>query len=121
MWKHPRPGIEPVSPALQGRFLTTGPPGKPPEESFTELEETEVDRGFREKSRVLFFGHARNLKMEPGPTVKAPTLTTGPAGKSQEFYFRYVKSEISTRHPVNFQVYIYYMNWKAGETGKTGL
>ena len=26
----PRPGIEPVSPALQGRFLTTGPPGKPP-------------------------------------------------------------------------------------------
>ena len=24
----PRPGIEPVSPALEGRFLTTGPPGK---------------------------------------------------------------------------------------------
>ena len=24
----PCPGIEPVSPALQGRFLTTGPPGK---------------------------------------------------------------------------------------------
>ena len=24
----PRPGIEPPSPALQGRFLTTGPPGK---------------------------------------------------------------------------------------------
>ena len=24
----PRPGIEPVSPALQGTFLTTGPPGK---------------------------------------------------------------------------------------------
>ena len=24
----PRPGIEPVSPVLQGRFLTTGPPGK---------------------------------------------------------------------------------------------
>ena len=24
----PRPGIEPMSPALQGRFLTTGPPGK---------------------------------------------------------------------------------------------
>ena len=48
MWKHPGPGIEPVSPALQGRFLTTGPPGKLPEESFTELEETEVDRGFKE-------------------------------------------------------------------------
>ena len=26
----PQPGIEPVSPALPGRFLTTGPPGKSP-------------------------------------------------------------------------------------------
>ena len=26
----PRPGIEPLSPALQGGFLTTGPPGKSP-------------------------------------------------------------------------------------------
>ena len=26
----PRPGIEPVSPALEGGFLTTGPPGKSP-------------------------------------------------------------------------------------------
>ena len=25
----PRPGIEPVSPVLESRFLTTGPPGKP--------------------------------------------------------------------------------------------
>ena len=29
MWDLPKPGIEPVSPALQGRFLTTGLPGKP--------------------------------------------------------------------------------------------
>ena len=29
MWDLPRPGIEPVSPALAGRFLTTVPPGKP--------------------------------------------------------------------------------------------
>ena len=29
MWDLPRPEIEPVSPALQGGFLTTGPPGKP--------------------------------------------------------------------------------------------
>ena len=28
-WDLPRPGIEPVSPALQGRFSTTGPPEKP--------------------------------------------------------------------------------------------
>ena len=29
MWGLPRPGIEPVSPALQGRFITTVPAGKP--------------------------------------------------------------------------------------------
>ena len=29
MWDLPGPGIEPVSPALAGGFLTTAPPGKP--------------------------------------------------------------------------------------------
>ena len=29
MWDLPRPGLEPVSPALAGGFLTTVPPGKP--------------------------------------------------------------------------------------------
>ena len=29
MWDLPRPGLEPASPALAGRFLTTAPPGKP--------------------------------------------------------------------------------------------
>ena len=28
MWDLPRPGLEPVSPALAGGFLTTVPPGK---------------------------------------------------------------------------------------------
>ena len=28
VWDLPRPGIEPMSPALAGRFLTPGPPGK---------------------------------------------------------------------------------------------
>ena len=30
MWDPPRPGLEPVSPALAGRLSTTAPPGKPP-------------------------------------------------------------------------------------------
>ena len=30
MWVLPGPGIEPVSPALVGGFLTTEPPGSPP-------------------------------------------------------------------------------------------
>ena len=29
IWDLPRPGLEPVSPALAGRFSTTVPPGKP--------------------------------------------------------------------------------------------
>ena len=34
MWDFPRPGCEPVSPALAGRFSTTAPPGKPSLGSF---------------------------------------------------------------------------------------
>ena len=30
----PRPGIKPASPALAGRFSTTGPPGKSPKDVF---------------------------------------------------------------------------------------
>ena len=29
MWDLPGPGLEPVSPALAGGFLSTAPPGKP--------------------------------------------------------------------------------------------
>ena len=29
MWDPPGPGLEPMSPALAGGFLTTAPPGKP--------------------------------------------------------------------------------------------
>ena len=29
MWDPPRPGLEPMSPALAGRLSTTAPPGKP--------------------------------------------------------------------------------------------
>ena len=34
MWNLPRPGLEPVSPALAGGFSTTVPPGKPLKLSF---------------------------------------------------------------------------------------
>ena len=34
MWDPPRPGLEPASPALAGRFSTTAPPGKPPKDIF---------------------------------------------------------------------------------------
>ena len=35
MWDLPGPGLEPVSPALAGGFLTTVPPGKPTVGDFT--------------------------------------------------------------------------------------
>ena len=34
MWDLPGPGLEPVSPALAGGFLTTAPPGKLPVKGF---------------------------------------------------------------------------------------
>ena len=34
MWDLPRPGLEPMSPVLAGRFLTTAPPGKPQQKLF---------------------------------------------------------------------------------------
>ena len=36
MWDPPRPGLEPVCPALAGRLSTTVPPGKPPNPNFCE-------------------------------------------------------------------------------------
>ena len=36
MWDLPRPGLEPMSPALAGRFSTTAPPGKPERSIFTQ-------------------------------------------------------------------------------------
>ena len=40
MWDPPRPGLEPVSPALAGRFSTTAPPGKPSSFSFKQHYQT---------------------------------------------------------------------------------
>ena len=37
MWDLPRPGLEPMSPALAGRFSTTAPPGKPKEQHFDNI------------------------------------------------------------------------------------
>ena len=41
MWDIPGPGLEPVSPALAGGFLTTAPPGKPAKTILREKKELE--------------------------------------------------------------------------------
>ena len=41
MWDLPRPGLEPVSPALAAGFLTTVPPGKPT----TSVSQNQIHKG----------------------------------------------------------------------------
>ena len=42
MWDLPRPRLEPVTPALAGRFSTTAPPGKPSSSFFNESNVTAI-------------------------------------------------------------------------------
>ncbi|KAJ8785529.1 hypothetical protein J1605_007126 [Eschrichtius robustus] len=48
MWDLPRPGLEPVCPALAGRFLTTAPPGKPPLPLFSTMDKYDVIKAIGE-------------------------------------------------------------------------
>ena len=43
MWDLPRPGLEPVPPALAGGFLTTVPPGKPTKNTIERIHEIRVE------------------------------------------------------------------------------
>ena len=46
MWDLPGPGLEPVSPALAGGFLTTAPPGKPVNQLYALIEKIDLKKGF---------------------------------------------------------------------------
>ena len=52
MWNLPRPGLEPVSPALAGRFSTTAPPGKPVPQLFI-LSTTEAHLGCYQILKIM--------------------------------------------------------------------
>ena len=52
MWDRPTPGLEPMSPALAGRFLTTVPPGKSPD-SFYKTRITPVSMPDKDATRKL--------------------------------------------------------------------
>ena len=47
MWDLPRPGLEPLSPALAGRLSTTAPPGKPPGDVFNKFADDTDAAGLR--------------------------------------------------------------------------
>ena len=53
MWELPEPGLEPLSPALAGGFLTTAPLGKPPPLSILEnFKHTEKLKELHENTRL---------------------------------------------------------------------
>ena len=58
MWDLPGPGLEPVSPALAGEFLTTVPPGKPPNHTFNHLDLIDIFRKLHPISEHAFFSCA---------------------------------------------------------------
>ena len=106
MWDLPRPGLEPVSPALAGRFSTTAPPGKPPQFVFnlnqrhlhqpSDPSKPQSQHWTRSRGTShLFSGSAVTILkflifeqgvpqfyFAPGPTnyVAVPVWKTGPAG-----------------------------------------
>ena len=57
MWDLPGPGLEPVSPALAGGFLTTAPPGKPHVTDFNNVYEDMVGQ----KMENLIFSFMQEL------------------------------------------------------------
>ena len=86
MWDLPRPGLEPVSPALAGRFSTTAPPGKPLFNylSCTFLFEKDLKglRGeyrhlkFNEQEHLIFFFPPNQEEGEQGSWGQQPTSIT---------------------------------------------
>ena len=74
MWDLPRPGLEPVSPALVGRFSTTAPPGKPLERHYCfhfAAQESEAQRG-----EVICQGHTARRQQNGDCTARSLTPKT---------------------------------------------
>ena len=70
MWDPPRPGLEPVSPALAGGFPTTVPPGKPPFFFFFILRHF-IAKGIFPSEKTLSPPHREECSENPlrGPTA----------------------------------------------------
>ena len=54
MWDPPRPGLEPVSPALAGRLPTTAPPGKPRPYTFIHSQTSLIEGKVCEKKGKIY-------------------------------------------------------------------
>ena len=70
MWDLPRPGLEPVSPALAGRFSSTAPPGKPQSfffllKAFSLLDETHLHYGINLFSSKTIYLNVNLIQKPP--------------------------------------------------------
>ena len=84
MWDLPRPGLEPVSPALAGRFSTTAPPGKPTMNSWQNAN-TNTWRHWRMSQIVRKQTHGRrDLPRGRDLFLMAYRLRTGHASRSPD-------------------------------------
>ena len=61
MWDLPRPGLEPVFPALAGRFSTTAPPGKPPANFILTKLREKASKAFKCHRKLLSYCSAASL------------------------------------------------------------
>ena len=87
MWDLPGPGLEPVSPALAGGFLTTAPPRKPKHKVFRDKNYTCI---------FFFWLHCTACRIwvpqpriELGPRQWNRVLTTGLPGNSLHLHFKW--------------------------------
>ena len=76
MWDIPRPGIELVSATLQGGFLTTGPPGKPPREVL-DLSTSCLNMCCLLKTIHPIIQHDRGDLTLPHPVLMSVSMETG--------------------------------------------
>ena len=76
MWDPPRPGLEPVSPALAGRLSTTAPPGKPQTANFNySVDQEETALTLRDSIFSAWSGTSSCCKDSMAhPTFRAPCL-----------------------------------------------
>ena len=63
MWDLPGPGLEPMSPALAGRFSTTAPPGKSLHISFVKRNPLMLCQGLQDRRLVQWLTEVRKVVM----------------------------------------------------------
>ena len=75
MWDPPRPGLEPMSPALAGRFSTTAPPGKPLEPILILIRKDRIELSL---SFSALWGYSEKMAIYKARRVSSPDTKDAP-------------------------------------------